>query len=111
MESSSSADVELLWKRVGLKELRSALSQVDELARHFEATLRTLPPCDQCARAVLFEQIQKTGSRLSGKVTTLSALAGTLEDAAKATEKARRDLEKNCPLPCQCKEGACACHE
>lgn len=103
-------DAEGLWKDVGLEELREALKEVQSLTRHFEASLQALPPCTACARGNLLQQIRSTGSRLSGKIVSLTVLAETLKEAVGAAEQAAAQLEAAAPEPCQCPGARCTCH-
>lgn len=103
-------DAEGLWRGVGLGELREALKEVEALMRHFEASLRALPPCTACARVNLLQQIRATGSRLGGKIVSLSVLAETLKGAVGAAEQAAAQLAANTPEPCHCPGAQCACH-
>jgi len=104
------ADLDELWGRVGLSELRGALLRVQELSREFERALRALPPCDQCARARLLEQIRSAGGRLSSEAVNLSILAESVKTTVKAAEDAQCMLETNPPQPCHCPAGECRCH-
>jgi len=107
----TSFNPENIWKRVGLDELRQALATVDNLTHRFERALQELPRCNQCARIVLLEQIQKTGDSLSGELISLSALAGTLKNTIQIAEKAQKHLAKDVPPACRCEEGECTCHD
>lgn len=100
-----------LWRRVGLDELRQALVRAQGLMERFEQALRMLPPCNTCARVNLLEQIHTTGRHLSGEVTTLSILAGTLKQAVAAAEQTQAELVADAPEPCHCSSGQCTCHE
>ena len=104
-------DSEDLWRRVGLDELRKALVRIEELMYGFEKTLRSLPPCNACARAKLVERIQSDSHRLSREMTTLSVLAESLKGALGTAEQCTTDLTANAPAPCRCTGGACTCHE
>jgi hypothetical protein len=77
----------------------------------FEQALRTLPPCNACARASLLEYIHTAGHHLSGEVASLSVLAGALKHAVAAVEQARTELSATAPAPCRCSSEACTCHE
>lgn len=103
-------DLDELWRRVGLGELRGALLRVQELSREFEEALRALPSCDQCARAKLLEQIRSTGGRLSSEAVSLSIMAESVKSTVKAVEDAQCMLETNPPQPCHCPAGECLCH-
>ncbi len=103
-------DLDGLWKRVGLGQLRAALLRVQGLNREFERVLRLLPSCDQCARAKLLEQIRGAGSRLSSEAVNLSVLAESVKSTVKAAEDAQCMLETNPPQPCHCPHGECRCH-
>ncbi len=110
MSKVNSVDSEILWRRIGLKELRQALIGVEVLTRQFEEALRALPTCDECARTVLLEQINAAGSRLSSQVVSLAVLASTLKKAgAKAEEKIGQLMERP-PDPCHCPSRECTCH-
>ena len=111
MPSMPSAETELLWKRVGLEELRRALSRIEALTTGFERALRRLPPCSTCARTNLFGQIRTTSGQLSSETASLSALAATLQQAAAAAEQMEAQLMANVPKPCRCEGGTCTCHE
>lgn len=87
------ADLDELWRRVGLSELRGAL-----------------PSCDQCARARLLEQIRGAGGRLSSEAVNLSVPAESVKTTVKAAEDAQCTLETNPPQPCRCPAGECRCH-
>lgn len=104
------ADLDGLWKRVGLGELRAALLRVQELNREFERVLGALPSCDQCARAKLLEQIRGVGGRLSSEAVNLSVLAESVKTTVKVAEDAQCMLETNPPQPCRCPAGQCRCH-
>ncbi|MBI3313913.1 MAG: hypothetical protein HYZ83_06735 [Candidatus Omnitrophica bacterium] len=106
----SEQDAEILWKRVGLAELRAALKNINDLTNQFEKALASLPQCDQCARVQLLEQIQKTGNRLSGEVISLISLSATLKDAVSAAEAAEKKLIEQCPETCKCEGDQCTCH-
>ena len=110
MSAVRKAELEELWKRVGLSELRGSVQKAEGLIRDFEEALRALPPCDECARARLLEQIRGTGGRLSGEVVSLSVLAESLKTAMETAEQARQALEGAPPEPCRCPSGGCACH-
>ena len=103
-------DVENIWKRVGLEKLRQQLRQVIVSSKKFEQSLRSLPACNECAKVVLLEHIQKTGRRLSGQVVSLTTLAETLKSTLKATEHVEKILIENAPPPCKCGSQKCSCH-
>lgn len=111
MSGRTGMDAEQLWRRVGLDELRQALRRIEELMYGFEKTLRSLPPCDACARAKLVERIQSDSNRLSREMTSLSVLAETLKDTLGTTEQCTAALTANPPAPCRCTGGPCTCHE
>lgn len=110
MSAVSREDLEELWKRVGLSQLRGSVLKAEGLIRDFEEALRALPPCDKCARARLLEQIRGTGGRLSGEVVSLAVLAESLKTTMEVTEQARKALEGDPPEPCRCPDGGCTCH-
>src|SRR3989338_3167269 len=91
-----------LWRRVGLDELRQALVRTQGLIQEFEQALRTLPPCNACARVSLLEQIHTAGRHLSGEAASLSVLAGVLTQAVAAAEQTQTELAANAPSPCRC---------
>ena len=103
-------DVDDLWRDVGLEELRQALKDVESLTRRFEASLQALPPCAACARVTLLQEIRATGSRLGGKVVSLTVLAETLKGAVGVAEQAAAQLAANVPEACQCPGTRCTCH-
>ena len=111
MPGRTELDTKALWRRVGLDELRQALVRIEELMYGFENALRSLPPCNACARAKLVERIQSDSHRLSREMTNLSVLAESLKDALSTTEQCTTDLTTNPPVPCQCTGGQCTCHE
>lgn len=111
MTASAGIDTDELWRRVGLDELRKVLVRIEELLYGFEKTLRSLPPCNACARAKLVERIQSDSNRLSREMTGLSVLAETLKGALSTTEQCTAALTANAPAPCRCTGGACTCHE
>jgi hypothetical protein len=111
MPEKHDIDSDDLWRRVGLDELRQALARVENLSSGFEKALRTLPPCNTCARVSLLEQIQTAGRHLSSEAASLSVLAGTLKQAVSAAEKMQAELATNIPEPCQCSSGKCICHD
>ena len=103
-------EVNRLWRRIGLDDLRLHLENVNSLAHGFEGALQALPTCSECARATLFEQIRETGSQLGSEVISLSALAETLKEAVAAAEALQSELVKNPPPPCRCEGNPCFCH-
>lgn len=103
-------DTEDIWRRVGLEELRHALVRARGLMERFEQALRTLPPCNTCARASLLEQIDTAGRHLSGEAASLSVLASTLKQAVASAEQTQAALVVNAPDPCHCSSGQCTCH-
>ena len=111
MPGRTELDTKALWRRVGLDELRQALVRIEELMYGFENTLRSLPPCNACARAKLVERIQSDSHQLSREMTTLSVLAESLKGALGTAEQCTTDLTANAPAPCRCTGGACTCHE
>ena len=111
MAATPELNSEDLWRRVGLHELRQALVRTQGLMQEFEQALRTLPPCNACARVNLLEHIHAAGRHLSGEVASLSALAGTLKQAVAAAEQIQTELAANAPAPCRCSSGQCTCHE
>lgn len=111
MPSLSDPDIDALWKRLGLQELREALIRTEGLARNFEAALKALPSCDDCARVALLDQIRKTGGALSSETVSLSVLAVNLKEAVAVAEKAQAGLAANAPTPCHCPEDQCTCHD
>ena len=111
MSETHEVDSNDLWRRVGLDELRQALARVQGLTAGFEKALRTLPPCNTCARVSLLEQIQATGRHLSSEAASLSVLASTLKQAVAAAEQMQAELAANAPEPCQCSSGECTCHD
>ena len=110
MPDPTFSDTDIIWKRVGLEELREKLEKVKLLSEHFEQALRNLPSCDECARAVLFEQIKKTGNDLSGEVLSLTVLSETLRSVVAAVEKSREKLTASPAPACRCSGNPCACH-
>ena len=104
-------DGEEFWRRVGLDELRHALARVHGLTARFEEVVRTLPPCNACARAHLLEQIDTVCRHLGSEATVLAVLAATLTQAVAAAEQTRAELVAKAPDPCQCPSGPCTCHE
>ena len=111
MPSTHSSETEHLWKRVGLEELRRALSRIEALTTSFEHALQKLPPCSKCARAHLLERIRTASGELSSETASLSVPAATLQQAAAAAEQTEADLMANEPKPCRCEGGPCTCHE
>ena len=103
-------DAEDLWRAVGLEELRQALNDVETLTRRFETSLQALPPCTACARINLLQEIRATGSRLGGKIVSLTVLAETLKGAVVIAEQAAAQLATNVPDSCQCPGTQCTCH-
>ncbi len=110
MEKQISSDVEMLWKRVGLDELRGHLKDVKALAERFEQALSMLPSCDQCAKLALLDHIEKSGRKLSSQVMNLTMLTESLRTAAGASENAEKVLCDHAPHPCQCRSEKCSCH-
>lgn len=104
-------DSEDLWRRVGLNELRQALVRARDLMERLDQALRTLPPCNTCARISLLEQIHTVGRYLGNEVSSLSVLASTLKQAVAAVEQTQAELIENAPVPCQCSTGQCTCHD
>jgi len=104
------SDIDALWKRVGLQELREALARTEELIRGFEGALKAMPSCDDCAQVALLDQIRKTGGRLSSETVSLSVLAENLKEAVATAELAQAELGANAPDPCRCPTGLCTCH-
>ena len=100
-----------LWRRVGLDELRQTLVRAQGLMERFEQALRTLPPCNTCARVSLLEQIHSAGRHRSGEAGSLSVLAGVLTQAVAAAEQTQTELAANAPPPCRCSSGQCTCHD
>ena len=100
-----------LWRRMGLDELRHALVRTQGVMQQFEQALRTLPPCNACARVSLLEQIHAAGRHLSSEAASLSVLAGTLKQAVAAAEQTQTKLAANAPPPCRCSSGQCTCHD
>ena len=111
MGGRGSSDAEQLWSQIGLEQLRTALNRMHRLEQDFEHALRALPPCSQCARSQLLEQIRATGSRLGSEVVSVAALAETLKQAVAAAEAAQTQLAAHAPEPCSCEGGPCACHD
>lgn len=103
-------DLDKIWSRVGLQELRSALRKIEDLSAQFEKTLSDLPVCDQCAHLRLLEEIQKKGKDLGGEVISLVSLAESLKNAVVIAEKTQEKLVEQCPETCQCHEDQCTCH-
>lgn len=108
---TDSIDSEDLWRRVGLDELRQTLVRTQTLMQQFEQALRTLPPCNACARVSLLEQVHSAGRHLSVEAGSLSVLAGMLKQAVAAAEQTQTELAANAPPPCRCSSGPCTCHE
>ena len=111
MEFVQQPDTADLWRRLGLDELRRSLQHVEGLIHSFEQIVRTLPPCNGCARLKLIAQIEATSKQLSGEVAGVSALAETLKAAVAVAEHTQTELSANAPEPCQCSAGQCTCHE
>lgn len=103
-------DIEKLWKRIGLGELRKQLKSVIQTIEEFEQTVKLLPGCDQCAKVALLEHIEKEGRRLGTQVMSLTALTSTLKGASNAAETLERKFLDTMPHPCQCGETPCTCH-
>lgn|SRR3989338_9002497 len=103
-------DMEQIWKRLGLDELRQALVTVVVSAQRFEQALRKLPSCNACARVGLLENIEDSGKTLGSEVIDLTVLAATLKNAVAKTEKTKEQLEKNVLHSCGCGEQKCSCH-
>ncbi len=108
---TGSIDSEDIWRRVGLGELRQELVRTQSLMQEFEQALRTLPPCNACARVSLLEQIHAAGRHLSVASGGLSVLAGTLKQAVAAVEQTQTELMANAPASCRCSSGPCSCHD
>ena len=104
-------DAEDIWKRIGLEKLRESLRAVNALSGQFETALRKLPACNQCARSEILKRIKTSGTDLSGEVVSLSVLASSLQNALVTAEKAKKELCKNAPNPCECSGEKCSCHE
>jgi hypothetical protein len=102
--------VERIWRRLGLEELRKALQKVEKLSRQFEGLLKVLPPCNDCARSALLEQIRSSGRSLGIEIVSLTSLAESLREAVEAAEKERSQLMEAPPVPCICPAGLCTCH-
>lgn len=104
-------DFEELWERVGLENLRQALTKVDALTHRFERSLQELPNCDKCARVTLLDHIEQTGAQLSGEIISLTSLAASIKQAVNVIESAQKDLKEQVPHRCECPdEAACTCH-
>ena len=112
METSKTplVDLEELWRRVGLTELRQALGRAQTAIERFEETLKKLPSCDECARDSLLEQIRAASNEVGIEAVSLSVLAETLEGAVSAAECAHEGLKAGAPDPCECGAGECTCH-
>lgn len=108
--SVTQVDLDELWKRVGLGELRGALEKVDSLRRDLEGLLRNLPSCDTCARAALMSQIEKAGIRLGGEVFGLTTMAASLGKTMAAAEGAIAQWVDQPVSPCRCSGEPCRCH-
>jgi hypothetical protein len=111
MSSGQPLTTEELWRRVGLQELRRALDALERSKQRFEEGLRTLPPCDACARANLLGQLRVAGGRLGREMLGIAMLAEELEKAARAVERAQAEFTTIQTEPCRCPEGPCICHE
>ena len=107
---TNSVDIERLWRRVGLQELRQTLKKVGTLMDSFGQTLKSLPSCDECAKAVLLEQIRATSNQVGVEAVSISVLAETLRESVTVTEKATAQLNANAPDPCRCAGEVCRCH-
>ncbi len=110
MGTRSDVDAEHLWRRVGLDELHKIFKDIEEKFKLFSALLHSLPPCDECAKLILIEEIEKTGRKLNAQVAGLTSLAETLRSSFEITEKLKTNLVENAPHLCQCKQGNCICH-
>jgi len=110
MSASEGIDIERLWRRVGLQELRETAVRAQQSLRQFEQLLRALPTCDMCAKARLLERMGETGRQLSHEVSSLSMLASALQDTVRAAEGAQVTLQKAAISPCRCEQGPCTCH-
>ncbi len=110
MTASQGMDSGDLWRRVGLEELRRELAQVSNLIKDFQCAIESLPPCDQCARVALLEQIHSTGKALGHQAISLTVLAESLEGVVATAERTQAELAANAPEPCKCAAGPCVCH-
>ena len=109
MGNPQAIDGNVIWKRLGLEELRLALTRVIAFAEEFEGALRALPPCDSCARAALLDKIEASGRELGGAAISVSTLAEVLRCAQAAAESAQVELERCRPETCACPAGRCTC--
>ncbi len=110
MNEGKQMDLERLWRRVGLEELRKALGRIRDLERVFEKMLADLPVCDDCARRILFEKLERAGIQLGGEVFNVTTLAASLQKALAVLEKSRTDLAGSLSHTCRCPQEPCACH-
>ncbi len=110
MPSAKGLEGEELWRRVGLDELRQTLVRVETLMRVFEKTLRSLPSCNECAKARLLEHLRASSTRLGTVITGLAILAESLSSALTAAEQAQDGLTRQPVQPCRCSANPCTCH-
>lgn len=110
MSPVSREELEELWKRVGLGELRSALEKVEGLRQDLERLLGDLPACDKCARAALMKQIEQAGIRLGGEVMGLTTMAASLQKTLAQAEGAVSQWVSQPAAPCRCAGEPCRCH-
>ncbi len=107
---TNSLDVERLWKRVGLQELRQNLKRAETLIDAFEQALKSLPSCDECAKGALLEQIRVTSKEVGIEAVSLSVLAEAMREAVTVAEETQSELHANAPDPCRCAGERCRCH-
>ena len=86
------------------------LKRLGTLMDSFGQTVKSLPSCDECARAALLEQIRATSNQVGIEAVSLSVLAETLREAITVVEEAQSQLHANAPDPCRCAGQVCRCH-
>ena len=110
MPDSQPIDTDRIWTRVGLQELRQALSGVIASMQELHGVLNALPACNTCARRALIERIHTASRQVGQQSTGLAVLAASLQSAMQAVEQTDTEMRIHHPEACQCAGEPCRCH-